>query len=67
MGGKNDFLGISWMVGGALCFVLGLALLVVNTIKPRELVMLTCLVGIESNSPEMKENHRLQTLRKIKQ
>lgn len=35
MGGKNDFLGISWMVGGALCFVLGLALLVVNTIKPR--------------------------------
>lgn len=35
MGGKNDFLGISWMVGGALCFVLGLTLLIINTIKPR--------------------------------
>lgn len=35
IGGKNDFLGISWMVGGAVCFVLGLALLIANTIRPR--------------------------------
>ena len=36
IGGKNDFLGISWMVGGAICFALGLALLIVNFIKPRK-------------------------------
>ncbi|CAD1808557.1 LEM3 (ligand-effect modulator 3) / CDC50 family protein [Candida parapsilosis] len=36
IGGKNDFLGIAWMVGGGICFVLGLALLVINFIKPRK-------------------------------
>ncbi|CAK9435776.1 uncharacterized protein LODBEIA_P04670 [Lodderomyces beijingensis] len=36
MGGKNDFLGIAWMVGGAICFVLGLALLIINFIHPRK-------------------------------
>ncbi|EGW33316.1 uncharacterized protein SPAPADRAFT_60655 [Spathaspora passalidarum NRRL Y-27907] len=36
IGGKNNFLGISWMVGGGVCFILGLALLVINFIKPRK-------------------------------
>lgn len=36
IGGKNDFLGISWIVAGGICFVLGLALLVINFIKPRK-------------------------------
>lgn len=36
IGGKNDFLGISWMVGGGVCFILGLALLVINFVKPRK-------------------------------
>ncbi|CAK7909931.1 alkylphosphocholine resistance protein Lem3p [[Candida] anglica] len=36
IGGKNDFLGISWMVGGGLCMVLAIALLVINLIKPRK-------------------------------
>ncbi|CAI5756520.1 unnamed protein product [Candida verbasci] len=36
IGGKNDFLGISWMVGGGICFILGLALLVINFVKPRK-------------------------------
>ncbi|KAI3406849.1 LEM3 [Candida oxycetoniae] len=35
IGGKNYFLGISWMVGGGICFFLGLVLLVVNFLKPR--------------------------------
>ncbi|RLV90395.1 Alkylphosphocholine resistance protein LEM3 [Spathaspora sp. JA1] len=36
IGGKNNFLGISWMVGGGVCFILGLALLVINFVKPRK-------------------------------
>ncbi|CAN3355355.1 phospholipid-transporting ATPase accessory subunit Lem3p [Diutina catenulata] len=36
IGGKNIFLGVSWMVGGGLCFLLALALLLVNFIKPRK-------------------------------
>lgn len=36
IGGKNDFLGISWMVGGGVCFILGLVLLIINFIKPRK-------------------------------
>ncbi|ODV78049.1 Lem3/Cdc50 [Suhomyces tanzawaensis NRRL Y-17324] len=36
LGGKNDFLGISWMAGGGACFLLGLSLLVINFIKPRK-------------------------------
>ncbi|KAG5417640.1 LEM3 [Candida metapsilosis] len=36
IGGKNDFLGIAWMVGGGICFILGLTLLVINFIKPRK-------------------------------
>ncbi|EAZ63873.2 role in phospholipid translocation across the plasma membrane [Scheffersomyces stipitis CBS 6054] len=35
IGGKNDFLGISWMVGGGVCFILGLSLLIINFIHPR--------------------------------
>lgn len=35
IGGKNYFLGYSWMVGGGLCFVLALLLLVINFVKPR--------------------------------
>lgn len=67
MGGKNDFLGISWMVGGALCFVLGLALLVVNTIKPRRTGDVNLLSwNREQFAKDEKKNHRLQTLRKIK-
>ncbi|KAK6458030.1 putative brefeldin-a sensitivity protein [Scheffersomyces xylosifermentans] len=36
IGGKNYFLGIAWMVGGGVCFILGLALLIINFIKPRK-------------------------------
>jgi hypothetical protein len=36
MGGKNIFLGVSWMAGGGLCFVLGLFLLLINFIRPRK-------------------------------
>lgn len=36
IGGKNDFLGISWMVGGCVCFLVGISLLIVNFIKPRK-------------------------------
>lgn len=36
IGGKNDFLGISWMVGGGVCFILGLVLLIINFVKPRK-------------------------------
>ncbi|RCK67188.1 Alkylphosphocholine resistance protein LEM3 [Candida viswanathii] len=36
IGGKNDFLGISWIVAGGICFVLGLTLLVINFVKPRK-------------------------------
>lgn len=35
MGGKNSFMGISWMVGGGVSFVLGLSLLILSLIKPR--------------------------------
>lgn len=35
LGGKNPFLGISWIAGGGLCFLLGLSLLIINFIKPR--------------------------------
>ena len=33
---KERLLGISWMVGGGVCFILGLALLVINFVKPRK-------------------------------
>ena len=33
---KERLLGISWMVGGGICFILGLALLVINFVKPRK-------------------------------
>lgn len=36
IGGKNVFLGISWMVGGGICFILGITLLIVNFIHPRK-------------------------------
>lgn len=36
IGGKNVFLGISWIVGGGICFLLAISLLIVNLIKPRK-------------------------------
>lgn len=36
IGGKNEFLGISWMVGGAVCFLLALSLLIINFVRPRK-------------------------------
>lgn len=36
IGGKNYFLGISWIAGGGVCFVLGLVLLAINMVKPRK-------------------------------
>lgn len=36
IGGKNEFLGISWMVGGGICLLVALSLLIVNLIKPRK-------------------------------
>lgn len=36
IGGKNDFLGISWMVAGGICFILSMLLLVVNLVRPRK-------------------------------
>ncbi|GMM37156.1 Lem3 protein [Saccharomycopsis crataegensis] len=37
LGGKNSFLGIAWIVGGGLCFVLGLVFLVIHLISPRKM------------------------------
>lgn len=36
IGGKNYFMGYSWVAGGAVCLVLALSLLAVNMIKPRK-------------------------------
>lgn len=36
IGGKNIFLGVSWMAGGGLCLVIAISLLIVNLIKPRK-------------------------------
>lgn len=36
LGGKNYFLGYSWIAGGGVCLILGLALLAVNMVKPRK-------------------------------
>ncbi|KAI5860047.1 Lem3/Cdc50 [Durotheca rogersii] len=37
MGGRNNFLGILWLVVGGFCIVLALVFLVTNLIKPRKL------------------------------
>ena len=37
LGGKNDFLGIAYIVVGSLCLVLGLVFLVRHVVKPRKL------------------------------
>ncbi|KAH9906891.1 lem3 cdc50 family protein [Xylariomycetidae sp. FL2044] len=37
MGGKNNFLGILWLVVGGFCIVLALVFLATNLIKPRKL------------------------------
>ncbi|KAI0473246.1 lem3 cdc50 family protein [Xylariaceae sp. FL0804] len=37
MGGKNNFLGILWLVVGGFCITLALVFLVTNLIKPRKL------------------------------
>ncbi|KAK6465091.1 ligand-effect modulator 3 family [Scheffersomyces coipomensis] len=36
IGGKNIFLGVSWIAGGGVCLILGLTLLIVNFIHPRK-------------------------------
>ncbi|KAK8438411.1 alkylphosphocholine resistance protein lem3 [Candidozyma auris] len=36
IGGKNFFLGFSWIAGGAVCLIMGILILVLNTIKPRK-------------------------------
>ncbi|KAH3669064.1 hypothetical protein OGAPHI_001660 [Ogataea philodendri] len=43
IGGKNSFLGISWIVGGGICFVLSLAFLIVNLVHPRKVGDLSLL------------------------
>ncbi|KAI9006953.1 ligand-effect modulator 3 family [Hyaloraphidium curvatum] len=37
IGGKNPFLGIAYMVVGALCWVLGISFLIRHMVKPRKL------------------------------
>lgn len=37
IGGKNPFLGISWIVCGALCLIIGLIFLIINVIFPRKM------------------------------
>lgn len=36
IGGKNVFLGFSWIASGGVCILLSIALLVVNFVKPRK-------------------------------
>lgn len=36
IGGKNYFMGWSWIAGGGVCLAMGLALLAVNFMKPRK-------------------------------
>lgn len=36
LGGKNYFLGWSWIAGGGLCLVLAIGLLITNTVRPRK-------------------------------
>lgn len=36
VGGKNYFMGYSWIAGGAVCFVMGFSLLAVNFFRPRK-------------------------------
>lgn len=36
IGGKNIFLGVSWMAGGGICLILAIFLLTVNFVKPRK-------------------------------
>lgn len=54
MGGKNDFLGISWMAGGGVCFLLGVVLLVVNSIKPRRTGDVSLLSWNQEPTQEVK-------------
>lgn len=61
IGGKNDFLGISWMVGGALCFVLGISLLIINFFKPRR----TGDVSLLSWNREEVENSEAPELKDV--
>lgn len=36
LGGKNYFLGFSWIAGGGVCMLVGLAVLVLNVARPRK-------------------------------
>ncbi len=61
--GKNDFLGISWMVGGALALC-GLDWLVVNTIKPRRNGDVNLLSWNREQFAEMKRRSSLTNVEK---
>jgi hypothetical protein len=37
IGGRNPFLGISWIVCGGLCLIIGLVFLIINIVKPRKM------------------------------
>ncbi|CAA3028616.1 ALA-interacting subunit 3-like, partial [Olea europaea subsp. europaea] len=37
LGGKNDFLGIAYLVVGGLCFFLSLVFTIIYLVKPRKL------------------------------
>ncbi|GMG26365.1 unnamed protein product [Ambrosiozyma monospora] len=37
IGGKNSFLGVSWIVGGGICLLLSLVFLIVNAVHPRKI------------------------------
>ena len=37
IGGKNNFLGMTYIVVGGICLLLGLIFLVINIVKPRKL------------------------------
>lgn len=36
IGGKNPFLGVSWIVAGGICMALSLAFVVINVVRPRK-------------------------------
>lgn len=62
MGGKNSFFGISWIVGGGICFILSIFLLIVNFIKPRKAGDVNLLSWNQEKIMRDEQDHqRLQT------